>query len=112
MASAHPEVLEHFRTACPQVATSAGPSEAMLFYLLSRIGLTSLYSPSEKALLVPMAFRDRHVVSPGLVAAAHRRNLKVAVWTVNTEEDMRQLIASGVDGILTDYPDRLAGLIK
>lgn len=36
---------------------------------------------------------------------AHALGLKVIVWTVNKEEDMRQLIAMGVDGIITDYPD-------
>lgn len=33
--------------------------------------------------------------------------LKVVVWTVNTEADMRRLIAWGVDGIISDYPDVL-----
>ncbi len=111
VASAHSDALESFRTACPQMATSAAPAEAMQFHLLNRMGLTSLYSPTEKALLVPTTFRKRNVVSPKFVAAAHRRNLKVAVWTINADEDMRRLIAAGVDGILTDYPDRLSGII-
>jgi len=33
--------------------------------------------------------------------------LRVVVWTVNDPEDMRRLLAAGVDGIITDYPDRL-----
>jgi glycerophosphoryl diester phosphodiesterase len=38
---------------------------------------------------------------------AHARGLKVKVWTVNDEARMNQLIDLGVDGIITDYPDRL-----
>jgi glycerophosphoryl diester phosphodiesterase len=34
------------------------------------------------------------------------------VWTINEVEQMRQLIATGVDGIITDYPDRLLGLLQ
>ena len=38
---------------------------------------------------------------------AHGLGLKVVVWTVNDPADMATMIALGVDGIITDYPDRL-----
>ena len=38
---------------------------------------------------------------------AHDLGLKVVVWTVNDPADMDSLIELGVDGIITDYPDRL-----
>ena len=41
------------------------------------------------------------------VAAAHALGLKVLPWTVNERSDMSRLIDHGVDGIITDYPDRL-----
>ncbi|MEN8690052.1 MAG: glycerophosphodiester phosphodiesterase [Desulfobacterales bacterium] len=112
VASVHAGVLERFRQVCPGVATSAGPSEALWFYLLSRAGLAFLYSPAMQALQVPVTFRGLTVVSRRFVAAAHARNLTVAVWTVSAEGTMRRLIEAGVDGIMTDYPDRLAGIIE
>ena len=112
VASVHAGVLERFRQVCPGVATSAGPSEALWFFLLSRAGLALLYSPAMQALQVPVTFKGLAVVSRRFVAAAHARNLTVAVWTVNAEGTMRRLIAAGVDGIMTDYPDRLAGIIE
>jgi glycerophosphoryl diester phosphodiesterase len=112
VASVHAGVLERFRQVCPAVATSAGPSEALWFYLLSRAGLAALYSPAMQALQVPVTFKGLAVVSRRFVAAAHARNLTVAVWTVNAEGIMRRLIAAGVDGIMTDYPDRLVGIIE
>jgi glycerophosphoryl diester phosphodiesterase len=65
-----------------------------------------------QALQVPVTFRGLTVVSRRFVAAAHARNLTVAVWTVSAEGTMRRLIEAGVDGIMTDYPDRLAGIIE
>lgn len=44
-----------------------------------------------------------------LVAAARRRGLRVFVWTVNEPADIDRLAALGVDGIISDFPERLAG---
>jgi glycerophosphoryl diester phosphodiesterase len=46
-------------------------------------------------------------LSPKELADAHALGLKVLPWTVNDPADMRRLIELGVDGIVTDYPDRL-----
>ena len=50
-------------------------------------------------------------VTPHLLAEAHRKDLKVVPWTVNEPARMKELIAAGVDGIITDYPDRLVALL-
>ena len=41
------------------------------------------------------------------VEDAHKNNLKVIVWTINTRKDVREYIAKGVDGIASDKPDIL-----
>jgi glycerophosphoryl diester phosphodiesterase len=38
---------------------------------------------------------------------AHALGLKVVVWTVNEPADIARMIEWGVDGIISDYPDRL-----
>ena len=45
------------------------------------------------------------------LAAAHALGLKVLPWTVNDRTDMTRLIDLGVDGIITDYPDRLRAVL-
>ncbi|HCY19236.1 MAG: hypothetical protein A2X87_01285 [Deltaproteobacteria bacterium GWC2_42_51] len=44
------------------------------------------------------------------VEDAHKNNLKVIVWTINTRKDVREYIAKGVDGIASDKPDILRTL--
>ena len=46
-------------------------------------------------------------LTPALVQEAHGKGLKLLPWTVNNPSDMERLIEMGVDGIITDYPDRL-----
>jgi glycerophosphoryl diester phosphodiesterase len=51
-------------------------------------------------------------ITPQLVAQAHRSDLKVVTWTVNAPEQMRAMIAAGVDGIITDYPNELVRIVS
>lgn len=48
----------------------------------------------------------RLVTSPRVVGDIHRRGWKVFVWTVNREAEMRKLARWGVDGLITNHPDR------
>jgi glycerophosphoryl diester phosphodiesterase len=57
------------------------------------------------ALQVPERQGRLRVVTPRLIAAAHRHGVEVHVWTVNEPDDMTRLVAMGVDGIVTDRAD-------
>ncbi|HPI72899.1 MAG TPA: glycerophosphodiester phosphodiesterase family protein [bacterium] len=46
-------------------------------------------------------------VNKEFVAKARKAGKQIHVWTVNDEQKMRELIALKVDGIITNYPDRL-----
>lgn len=52
------------------------------------------------------------LVDERFVAAARRHGLLVHPWTVNDADEMRRLLALGVDGIFTDVPDVLRGLVS
>jgi glycerophosphoryl diester phosphodiesterase len=51
-------------------------------------------------------------VSGQSIKQAHHLGLEVKVWTVNDMDRMETLINMGVDGIITDYPDRLRQVLK
>lgn len=52
------------------------------------------------------------LVTPVMIGQARRRDLQVVCWTVNYPAHMRMLAAAGVDGIMSDYPDRLIATLK
>ena len=54
-------------------------------------------------------FRD---LTAEALAEAHGLGLSVVVWTVNEVDDMEALATLGVDGLITDYPDRAVRLLR
>lgn len=104
-------VIDEFRRECPEVATSASPSEVSRFLAVYKTGLSSSYTPPMQALQVPVNVGYLNVVSKDFIETAHRLNLQVHVWTINDTDEMRRLLEMGADGIMTDYPDRLLNLL-
>jgi len=100
-----------FRRACPEVATAAGQNEVIALFALGKLSLDAVYSPASQAVQVPEYRSGLHVLTPAFVRAAHRRNLQVHAWTINDVADMQRLLDLGVDGIITDHPDRLLSLL-
>ena len=112
VASFHDAQLERFRRLCPQTATAAGVSETRSLYILNRLGLGEIYQPGAEAFQPPEISNGRRVVTERFVRGAHAHNMEVHVWTVNELEDMQRLLDWGVDGLITDYPDRLLSLLR
>jgi glycerophosphoryl diester phosphodiesterase len=106
------QVLAEFREECPEVATSASPAEVSTLLASSPAGAERAPALAAKALQVPEYIGGQRLLTRQLIEAAHARNLEVHAWTINDEESMRRLIELGVDGIMTDYPDRLIALLK
>lgn len=90
---------------------SASAEELRALYILHRLHLTSLYRPRVDALQMPERHGGRQILGPRFVREAHALNLAVHVWTVDETEDMLRLLAWGVDGVVTDRPDRLARVL-
>lgn len=112
MASFSSKVIKAFRRACPEVATSAGRGEVTLFYIMNLVCLGAAYRPSCQAFQVPEYSGGLRVLTKRFVDGAHNLNLEVHAWTINELSDMMRMLVLGVDGIITDYPDRLIDLLR
>ncbi len=92
------------------VATSAGEEELRLFLAQLRVRAL-LHVPAVDAFQVPDHHAGREIPTPPFIEASRARNIPVHVWTVNETKDMSRYLERGVDGIVTDRPDRLARLL-
>ncbi|MEX2962658.1 glycerophosphodiester phosphodiesterase [Microbulbifer sp. TYP-18] len=112
VSSFHGGVVREFRRLCPEVATGAVRFEAMLFFAAHLFRMERLLRPAYQTMQLPMRYHGIPVFSPKLVAAARRCRLHLSVWTVNDTVDMQRYVALGVDGLVTDRPDRLLQLLQ
>jgi glycerophosphoryl diester phosphodiesterase len=87
---------------------SASSEQCMPFYVMHRMRLAVLAKVRADVVQMPEHLRGRRVLTRRLVRDLHARGVLVHVWTVNDPTDMHRLLDWGVDGILTDYPDRVA----
>ena len=84
-----PDVLAFLRAALDRTKPPAGPM----------------------VLQVPAAFRGEPLVTERFVAHAHAHGIHVHVWTINEPDEMVRLLALGVDGLVTDFPARMARVV-
>ena len=68
--------------------------------------------PGVMALQIPADFGGRPIVTPELMRFAHANDIQVHVWTINDPAQMQQLLALGVDGIISDHPARVRDLVR
>jgi glycerophosphoryl diester phosphodiesterase len=54
----------------------------------------------------------KSVLTQAHISKAHQEGIKVNVYTLNMEEEIEQFLHWGIDGIITDYPDRLIKILQ
>ena len=94
-----------------RISTGASRLETGVFFLLSNLRLGRLLRPAYDALQVPVRHRGIPLVTRRFIDSAHDRNVRVDAWTINETDEMRRLLALGVDVIMTDSPETLAEVL-
>jgi glycerophosphoryl diester phosphodiesterase len=61
---------------------------------------------------IPILSSSGKVLNQANASKARQQGMKVIVWTLDQEEQMEQFLHVGVDGIVTNHPDRLIKLLK
>lgn len=91
---------------------SAGRKEATQFVLFHKFRLNGLYRQRADAIHIPVKESGFNLKDKQLIRGAQKRGMQVHYWTINDQETMKELIALGADGIMTDYPDQLIELLN
>lgn len=102
--------LEAARRAGARMRPATSPGSQIIVQLLGALALRSRTLTARAlrgldALQIPERQGPFRVLTPRLLRAAHDHGVEVHVWTVNDEHRMRELVALGVDGLVTDRSD-------
>ena len=112
VASEHDEVTDAFRKLSRgRVVTSSGRKGAQRFWASVLAGAWKHAMFPFDALQIPTSFRGMKVITPRFVEAAHHHGIQIHVWTIDDPGEMEELLAAGVDGIMTDLPDVLLDVL-
>lgn len=111
LGSFHQTTIDVIRRDHPDAFTYASEEDVIVFYILAQLRLEGLYWRDISAFAVPTRSHGVNLASKRFIDAARKRGIAVHYWTINDEDTMRELIAKGVDGIITDRPSLLRQVI-
>jgi glycerophosphoryl diester phosphodiesterase len=98
MASLSPQIIREVKQQAPHLKTT------LFAQFVVRGGL-------DTTIIDALGLRHNRI-TPESIAAAHRRGYQLHAWTVNGRSEMSRMIDLGVDNIITDRPDILAGVLE
>ena len=96
-----------------QVRSFYHPSLHEFYKIAPDIAISELWyshMPAAGEITYPTLNMLYSLLTPEIIAEVHARNQKVDAWTVNDVEIAEALIKAGIDGITTDFPDRMVKL--
>ena len=98
--------LDEVRKLAPTIPTNLSYLDSGGFFQ-AMAARDASYRPPGAAIQIPRQYESWQLVTPDSVEFAHSIGLEVHVWTVNEESEMAELLDMGVDGLISDYPERL-----
>jgi glycerophosphoryl diester phosphodiesterase len=111
VASEHQEPLDEVRKLAPEIPTNFSYLEAGLFIQAMGTRDTN-YRPPADAVQISHFYQNWELVTRQSVEFAHGLGVEMHVWTVNEEPEMSELLEMGVDGLISDYPDRALEVVR
>ncbi len=95
-----------------KIAVGTGTKALKYYVILHKLRLDRLYPLKRHAVQIPLKVGKVDLATQRLINTIRERNIAVHYWTINDEETMKELIKKNVDGIITDYPNKLIRLLN
>lgn len=112
----HDEIEEYLKVEHPTLFRGASTGAAAGFVLTQYAGVNLFYKGGFQCLQIPLSYKVKGInislSKRTIVRRAHKRNISVQYWTINTEEEMIQCIKLDCDVIMTDDPELLVSVIS
>lgn len=111
----HDEIEEELKTTYPDLMRGAPTGTAAKFIVTTFLGINYFDNSDFACLQIPTSYDfgvELHLNKVSIIEQAHSRNIAVQYWTINDENEMRELIEMGCDCIMTDNPELLRSVLE
>lgn len=111
----HDEIEVELKEKYPELMRGAPTGTAATFVVTQFTGVNIFDTSDFACLQIPTSYDlgiTLNLDKKTLINRAHRRNIAVQYWTINDEDEMRELIELGCDAIMTDNPELLKKVLE
>lgn len=111
----HDEIETELKEKYPELMRGAPTGTAGKFIVTQFLGVNIFDTSDFACLQIPTSYDlgiTLNLDKKTLIKRAHRRNVAVQYWTINDEDEMRELIELGCDAIMTDNPELLKSVLE
>ena len=111
----HDEIETELKEKYPELMRGAPTGTAGKFVVTQFLGVNIFDTSDFACLQIPTSYDlgiTLNLDKKTLIKRAHRRNVAVQYWTINDEDEMRELIELGCDAIMTDNPELLKKVLE
>ena len=111
----HNEIEVELKEKYPELLRGAPTGTAAKFVVTQFLGVNIFDTSDFACLQIPTSYDlgiTLNLDKKTLIKRAHRRNVAVQYWTINDEDEMRELIELGCDAIMTDNPELLKKVLE
>lgn len=111
--SFHDASLERFANQTDGKIPIGSGVETVKYYVFFHIlHLDRLFPLESYAVQIPLKAGNIDLATKRFIKSIQERNIAIQFWTINDERTMKKLIELNVDGIITDYPNKLLRLLE
>jgi glycerophosphoryl diester phosphodiesterase len=97
--------IQSFDVRSLQAVRQQAPSQSLAYLIENR---NTLAQNLDTLGFLPDIYSPYYLLcTPELIQSLHQQNIQLIPWTVNEPKEMQRLLDMGVDGIITDYPNRI-----
>lgn len=112
LAAADDGIMRAIEAAEPGVPLGMSSAECWRFWWQATLGRTPREFAGRCLQVPPYHYGVLPVISRRVVKAAHDAGLEVHVWTINDPREATHWLSRGVDGVMSDDPDAIAGAVR
>ncbi|MCB0394484.1 MAG: hypothetical protein KDD25_07985, partial [Bdellovibrionales bacterium] len=109
--SQYTKVVDYIKSKRPDWHFCASPQQVFRLVLMSQMFIETFEPMNADGYFIPVEQDGIMVANSRLMSEWNRRKIPVLIWTINDESQARELMKNGANGVITDFPSKMKGVV-